>query len=368
LRSKCLHLALAIALTSQLGATDGGGGCGGGGQVTRDPGFDLWCGEELCSWKVLRGEVERAATWHEKDSGVRLLGTDSAIGQLTPVDSGDGTCILFSLLADVSDRAEAALDLDIGGDGSIEHSERFSTGAWHPLKYALNIQPPYRGIRFIIRKAGTGTAVVAQIDADIVDDAECEGFTPIAAAPAVNGVICDEGSDCISGQCLAIMDNDRACAGCDPTVTNSCGAGMVCAKSEPLSPVLDIPYECVSEGSEVLAAMCSVDEECASGFCVFGLCSSCETAASCGTAESCEAVYQSGPRVCAPGQGLRIAGEPCIRDNDCASGECMGVERFQCVDGRSCPTGDRSFCPPADANTLEPGECMLVGVEGGTCL
>ena len=37
------------AAASQLGATN----CG---EVLRDPGFDLWCGGDLCAWKVERGE------------------------------------------------------------------------------------------------------------------------------------------------------------------------------------------------------------------------------------------------------------------------------------------------------------------------
>jgi len=167
----------AFVAASQIAADDGGG-CGGT-QVTADPGFDLWCGESLCAWKVVRGEVERAPTWHEKDSGVAFLGVDTAIEQLTFVSNDDGTCIQFSLLADIGDRAEVVLDLDIGGNGSVEHSERFSTGEWHALKYALNIQPPYENINFTIRKAGAGRTVIAQIDAVTVPSTECEDFTPI---------------------------------------------------------------------------------------------------------------------------------------------------------------------------------------------
>src|ERR1041385_4079047 len=87
-------LAAALA-ASQLGATD----CGGG--ITRDPGFDLWCGAALCAWKIERGDVRRVATWHEADAGVELVDPDTAIEQFTPVNSHDGTCIRFDLIADV---------------------------------------------------------------------------------------------------------------------------------------------------------------------------------------------------------------------------------------------------------------------------
>ena len=45
-KSSLLFIVLAA---SQMGATD----CG---QVLRDPGFDLWCGEDLCAWKLERPE------------------------------------------------------------------------------------------------------------------------------------------------------------------------------------------------------------------------------------------------------------------------------------------------------------------------
>src|SRR5688572_1125478 len=74
-----------LAAASQLGATE----CG---QVLRDPGFDLWCGEELCAWKLTAGDIRKVPTWHEGDAGVELVGTHAAIQQLSPVDSGDGHC------------------------------------------------------------------------------------------------------------------------------------------------------------------------------------------------------------------------------------------------------------------------------------
>ena len=49
------NLLFLAVVASQMGATK----CG---QVLRDPGFDLWCGDELCAWKLERGEVKRVAT------------------------------------------------------------------------------------------------------------------------------------------------------------------------------------------------------------------------------------------------------------------------------------------------------------------
>jgi len=66
-----LSLLLLAAATSQLGATD----CG---QITRDQGFDLWCGDVLCTWKLERGEIKKVGTWNAKDSGVEMIGPDGA--------------------------------------------------------------------------------------------------------------------------------------------------------------------------------------------------------------------------------------------------------------------------------------------------
>jgi hypothetical protein len=169
----------AIAAT-QLGATD----CG---QVLKDPGFDLWCDEYLCTWEVVRGEVRRAPTWHTSDAGVELVGADAAISQLAPVNSDDGTCIHFELVANVADDAEAYLALDVFGDGSIDRRERLPASRWKPLSYNLHIKAPYDGIRFELSKQGAGAAVFGRIHAEIAEGG-CEGLPPIDGGPAPSGL------------------------------------------------------------------------------------------------------------------------------------------------------------------------------------
>ena len=105
-------LVIAVA-ASQCGATD----CG---EVVRDPGFDLWCGDQLCSWKIARGDVRQVPTWHEGDDGAELVGADTAIYQLTPVTSADGACIEFELIADVDPGVDLRFQADVFGDGTIE--------------------------------------------------------------------------------------------------------------------------------------------------------------------------------------------------------------------------------------------------------
>ena len=66
MRPTLFTLGVVLAGVLQIGAT-GDGGCGT--QVIKDPGFDLWCGDSLCTWKLVTGEIRKAPTWHDKDAG-----------------------------------------------------------------------------------------------------------------------------------------------------------------------------------------------------------------------------------------------------------------------------------------------------------
>ncbi|HSK04233.1 MAG TPA: hypothetical protein VK932_23430 [Kofleriaceae bacterium] len=353
-------LVLGLAGT-QLGATD----CG---QVLRDPGFDLWCGEDLCSWKVVRGEVRRAPTWHARDAGVELVGPDAAISQLAPVNSGDGACIRFELVANVDEEAEAYLAVDVYGDGSIERRERLPASRWKPLSYNLAIKAPFDGIRFELSKQGAGAAVLGRIHAETTNGEGCEGLPPIDGGPAPLGAACAEDAGCASGLCRlvpsprSVFGAALVCVGCDPELgAAACGAGMACGVGEPRSPVRDVPIECVPEGGDELGELCLGDGECATGRCTGFVCSTCRDG--CTSGEACGEAWERGPSVCAPGAGRRLAGEPCATDADCASSLCNGAVRRTCEDGRPCASpGD---CPVQDG--LAPGACTTVGKTGGTC-
>ena len=361
MRTPLSLLALAALAATQVAATD----CG---QITRDPGFDLWCGDELCSWKVVRGGVRRVATWHDGDAGVELVGPDAAISQLTPVDSHDGTCIRFDLIANVAEGAEAHLGIDVFGDGSIDHVERIPTSRWKPVSFRLRVARPYRGIRFELSKRGAGTAVLAQMHAELAND--CEGLSEISGGPAPNGAFCSLDADCGSGLCRLVEEPGAwlgvayLCVGCDPdAATPTCGAGEVCGRAEPTSPVRSVPIECVAEGGDPLGAQCRTDGECASGVCTAGACSTCGSGYACGAGEACGLAWEYGPWVCNPGGRARAAGEPCATDDDCASRACAGAVRGACTDGRPCASP--ANCPVEDG--LAPGACTTVGFEGGTC-
>lgn len=348
---------LAIAL-SQLGATD----CG---QVLRDPGFDLWCGNELCAWKIERGQIARVPTWNDGDPGVELVGADAAIEQLSPVASSDGHCLEFSMIANVDDAAELVLNVDVFGDGSVEHSERIPTAHWKPLSYKLSIAPvAYDSIRFELAKRGAGHAVVAQLQAKITTG--CDGLTEIVPAPAPLGAPCATPAQCASSRCGAGTAFAHVCVGCDDQ-PGECAASDVCGLGAPTSPVRPAPHACVARGARVLGERCGEDAVCAAGLvCTGGACSTCrDTDKPCAGGERCGAAWEPaafGPFVCSPNQHLRARGEPCASHADCASSTCSGPARLQCDDGRACATA--AECP---FTNLKNGPCNTVGVQGGSC-
>jgi hypothetical protein len=355
-------LIVILGAATQLGNTD----CG---QALRDSGFDLWCGDGLCAWKVERGEIQRVATWNKGDPGVELVGSDVAIEQLSPVDSGDGTCLEFTLVANVEPSADVELNVDVFGDGSIEHSERLPTAHWKPLTYDLLIQGPYRGIRFELAKTGDGTAQVANIGARTLQPGDCAGLTPIVPGPAPLGASCDpeNAATCASGLCTVVADPDAwlgisaECEGCDDT--HPCTGSEVCGLHEPTSPVRESSNSCVPPGSKELGERCTIADECASNVCNGGRCSACDAA----TCASCGDAWPAGPRVCSPGQHLGHAGDACGTDDDCASAICDGSERKECDDGRPCASAADCQFGTGSNDPLMNGACTTVGIQGGTC-
>jgi hypothetical protein len=353
-----IQLSLLLLAATQIGATD----CG---QVLRDPGFDLWCGEQLCTWKIVRGDARRVDTWHEGDSGVELVGLDAAISQLSPVTNSDGTCIQFDFVANVASDAEATLGIDIYGDGKLEDELQIPTSNWKPLTYKLRLGSPFTGVRFELAKKGRGTAVFANISAEIAGG--CDGLPVIPPGPAPLGATCIADDNCKSAMCRLVDDRSSVfgktlrCVECDAT---SCAAGDVCGVAEPISPALSVPLRCEPAGGSELADLCAVDAECATGICASGVCSTCDPDGTpCGGGEACSIAWIYGPWVCSPGEARRTSGEACVTDS--ASSHCNGGLRNACsTDGRPC--GNDTNCPVVD-NSLIPGTCSTVGVTGGTC-
>ena len=359
---------VAVVAVSQIGATD----CG---QVIKDPGFDLWCGDSLCAWKLERGDITRVPTWHEGDSGVSLDGSDTAIEQLASFNGGDGDCIVFDLVANVEDGAEVYLNVDVQGDGVLEMHERLPTSHWKPLSYAIAFKRPFDGVRFELAKTGSGAAVLAQIGATTSD--KCEGLTPLDPGPRKNGASCDSGADCVSGICKPSPTPvnqwaTQVCMGCDPA-QQTCGGGETCGLVEPVAPIYAIPVACEPPHGREVGELCLGNDDCASQICnheissQYGYCGGCGILG-CPTGQTCQQPWSIdtgfgpqpfGPWTCSNGK----PGDTCAADADCTSARCTGSVRKQCGDGRACAT--RDDCP--DASGLTPGACTTVGIQGGRC-
>ena len=348
-----------------IAATQLGADCDG--DILRDTGFDLWCGDDLCSWKVLRGDVKRVDTWHAGDSGVELLGPDAAISQMTAGDHGANGCIELELLANVSKDATAHLDLDVYGNGSIDHSVPIGTSSWEPISFRIRFAQPYTGLRFELTKQGPGTAAFANIRARVLASAECDGFPAITHEPGPLGSQCGVDEGCESAMCREVHDEDRLfgfsnrCVACDET---SCGAD-VCGVAEPVSPIFAVPLRCEPAGGSELGEQCVTGAECATGICTNFACSTCdENTAPCVNHEACSYTSPHGPFLCSPGASVRKHGEPCFTNADCASGACTGPVRKLCEDdGRPCNSD--ANCPID--HTLLNTSCITVGVTGGSC-
>jgi hypothetical protein len=346
---------IVVIALAQVGATD----CDGG--IIRDPGYDLWCGNSLCAWKLVRGRIDRAATWHDGDPGVLFIDLDTTIEQFTPVNSRDGSCIRFDLIANVDESAQLALDIDLYGDGTIERSFPLATTAWQPVSYRFAIEPPFTGIRFAFTMRNFGTAVLARMHANVIPDFECVGIEPIRGGPAPLGALCATATDCASQICVDAFFSST-CGACDP-LAPTCAGGQICGLDDPGPPERGVPLACVAAGVRELNEGCYGDAECESGICQLGVCSTCRANAQCDSGQDCWQVYPHGASVCVPAFQTQARGEPCVSDFECSSGACVGKPRRQCFDGRSC-TSDANC--PVDGS-LVPGHCLIVGVQGGTC-
>lgn len=366
-----IKLALLAAIGSQLGATD----CG---QAIKDPGFDLWCGDTLCAWKVERGSIQEVDTWHAGDHGVSLVGDNTAIEQWSPVASTDGVCIEFDLIANIDANVDATLNVDVFGDGTVDASEHLPTGTWQPLAFQIMMPAIYQGVRFEIAKTGSGAAELANIGAQVVADG-CAGQPPLVVTARPGGAVCGSDGDCAAGLFCgddpfaltgAFSSQVDTCVPCD-TTRGGCGSGDACGAGVPLSPVLVAPTACVADASKELGQLCAGSAECASGICYDAMCSTCASSANC-TGDACQPAWTV-PAAdslagiiayeCGPGLGHRQTGEPCVANDDCASGTCDGAPLQVCFDGRQCATADD--CPFDD--NLNQTPCIAVGVQGGSC-
>jgi hypothetical protein len=125
-----------------------------------DPGFQLWCGEQLCAWDLEEGEIQKVPTWHTHDYGVDLVGAPVLLSQ---VARRSASCVRIEVTSRVEAGAMVAIEVDADGDGDVDlsvpvgSSERFISRA---SDFALDLS--LNGV-FYLRKLGEEGAVVARL-------------------------------------------------------------------------------------------------------------------------------------------------------------------------------------------------------------
>jgi len=347
-------LAFLAVCASQVGATD----CG---QIISDSGFDLWCGDRLCAWDLERGAIEQVPSWHAGDDAVEMVGDDVAFSQRTPVNSTDTDCIRFDLIADIDETAEVHLQADVFGDGTIDFDQRLPTSSWDAVSLRIGVSGYYDGILFRLTKVGPGKAVLAQISAEVVEDADGGCPSYLDPLPLPLGATCGLGESCGDGVC-----REGVCSAClDDT---ACADGEVCGAAARVPGLLHDYLTCVPEGSRAVGEPCYRGEECSSSACSGQVCGECEDASTCG-GTTCRALSEDVALAVCTGEP-RASGAPCVTDGMCTSGVCEGTPLGWCDSAG----GPLTQFGPCYADTecpvypqLGTGECTFVAVAGGSC-
>lgn len=186
--------------------------------LDEDPGFDDWCQDRLCHWSLAEGDIRKAPTWHERDLGVELVGTDVVLRQVANIDST--ACLEFKVIADIDPAAAVYVEMDFLSDGTTEYRERIPSASWRPLTFLVSAPTWYTGVTITIRKQSDGHAVLARLEVS-----SGEGCTdthiPLPDRPA--GAWCEVKEQCASGlSCEAARICAKTFAAC--TIDGDCAA------------------------------------------------------------------------------------------------------------------------------------------------
>lgn len=294
--------------------------------VIADPNFHTWCGDQLCSWKLESGHIQRAPTWNPKDYGVELLDSTDAshVTAISQTVSKTPTCLEFTTVADVVPEAQVTIGVDFDGDGTVEYEAPIASIGFSEQKAQVTAPLVYTGIEFIITKKGTGHAVLAQMD--VRSRTDCTA-APVALHAQAMGTSCSPtngGHECTSGVCC-----EGVCAECcvstippraedgglAPDPENTCSGGATCDKL-PLLSSGALPSDAIGVGPNVI------------------------------------------PRQCDPGVRKRGARSECLLAEDCTSNVCDGAswDVRSLTDGGTCPA------PPA-----QDPNCYVYAVHAGVC-
>lgn len=337
--------------------------------VIEDSGFDLWCGEALCSWELEQGSVQRSPSWHSSDPAVELSGESVAISQLSEKGWPEVECIRFEMLADFDEDARVVLELDFYDDGLVDLQQDLAQVRWEPIVHRFRAPVGYRGVRIRLKKSGAGRARIAQLEATSAD--QCPD-SPIALPKKAEGARCAEDEECASGLCETFDSGGTwhsVCSACNQET--ECGPGSLCGIKEPSSVFYEPYLACVPEARRKLGELCTGDAECTTDTCCNGRCSTCCGPGGCEAGMVCDvALAESSlappymPFICKRDGGNPPGGE-CVSGGDCKSGTCsQGTELSLCLyDGRSCTAA--AECPSLGLEELSV--CQSIGYSDGQC-
>ena len=335
------------------------GSCGDR-DLLNNPGFDLWCGDELCNWEVASGAVSPAPTWHDQDLGALLSG-GVVMSQLSESSAGDADCIAFEIIANGPGSSSLTVELDFLDNGNVDYSATVSLENWAQSRQYITPPAWFDGIRFRLRQTGDDVTI-AQLRATAVEMSHC-GAEPIVLTDLPDGAECLEPAACGGGACTTIDVPDSTddwsidtCGTCESS--EDCGPDEACGVT--LGDYFFSYQECGPSARHALGDHCATDGECATGVCCEGQCSECCAAGSCAGGGTCARTTQSVagaplgimPFMC--DRGPRETGEACLGGTDCLSGLCDSSE------------GDLRICDPGGSRCDTDADCPWA-VFGGTC-
>lgn len=351
----------------------------GTSQILRNGGFDLWCGEDLCSWEVEEGWVEKVPTWHEQEYGVAMRGDRTVLSQLLDLSSQPhDRCVELAVTHLGGARDGLEVTLDLMDDGTDELVWEVPPSNYDRQARLFLLPSWFERPRLRITKQ-RGQVVLGHAEMFLTNDGGCYG-DQLVLQDRPDGVPCESASDCRAEHCVRsvdtweqtplseLVDHVRVCAECSDDA--DCAGSEVCGASPEPDPRMEVPRDCVPEASKALGELCAVDGECGTGVCCGGTCAECCAERPCTDGSICEPRSAEPERLPGPPMCLgepRPQGAACLVDDDCASGACDHSSELRVceLDGRRCETDDD--CRQTVLGEALESACVRLGALGGVC-